>query len=116
MSFYDEMADMAADLLSDFDQGGISLLVYTDGGGSPHNPLPPVYIDTPVNGVVEGVSAHHLADSLIQSSDLVLTIDGRIKPKMQDRASMSGDVFTIIKIEATPATGVSAAYDVFIRH
>lgn len=115
-SFYEEMAGLATELLTEFDQGGLSLDVYSklDGGNS-WEPEQVEYAPEPFNGTVKGVSAHHLQDSLIQSSDLIVTMDGKRTPKMQDRITIDGKQHTIIKIEAKPAAGVVAAYAVFVR-
>lgn len=115
-SFYEEMAGIATELLTEFDQGGLSLDVYSkQAGGNSWEPEQVEYASEPFNGTVTGVSAHHLQDSLIQSSDLIVTMDGKRTPKLQDRITIGGKQHTIIKIEAKPATGVIAAYAVFVR-
>lgn len=114
--FYDDMAAMVTELAgSDLGQDGIAIHVYTEGGGPPHNPLPPAYDKKPVDGFAEGVSAHHLQDSLIQSSDVIVTVGAGIIPKMQDKVSIGDDLYTIVKIDRTPMAGTPVSFDIFIR-
>lgn len=116
MSFYHDMQAIAGSLLTEFDQGGLSLGVYTPGGGPPHNPGEPTYPETPFKGAVRGVSAKNLSDSLIQSTDLVVTMPGgAMTPKLSDRIKIGGLMHSIVKITPKPATGVIAAYEIVVR-
>ena len=115
MTFYDEMAAIASGLLRQFDQGGITLDVYTGGGGSAWNPGATTYASNRVDGVASGVTAEDLKDSLVQSSDLVVTIPAGLVPKMQDRVSLAGVAHSIVKLQAVPATGTVCAWRITIR-
>lgn len=115
MGFYDDMADMASDLLQEFDQGGLVLMRQVAGNGPPHNPGPTTWVDEPIAGVAEGVTGEHLKDSLIQSSDLAVTMPGHAHPAMTDRVKSAGQEYTIVKITPIPAAGTPAAYEVIIR-
>lgn len=115
MSFYEEMQGVASELLQEFDQGGMALSVHTAGGGPAHNPGPATYVDRPFPGTARGVSAEHLKDTAVLSSDLVVIMPGTMAPKMTDRMIVGGLTYIIVKISAKPATGVAAAYEVIVR-
>lgn len=115
MSFYDDMAEMAAGLLQEFDQGGLVLMRQVPGNGPPHNPGPTTWVDKPFAGVAEGVTGEHLKDSLIQSSDLIVTMPGHIHPTMTDKVQNAGQEYSIVKITPIPAAGTPAVYEVIIR-
>lgn len=115
MTFYGNMQALAGDLLTEFDQGGLELQVYSAGSGDPWDPGPPTYTSLPFRGTVRGVSAEHLQDTLIQSGDLVVTMPGTMSPKMQDRVLIGGRKYHVVKLESKPATGVAAAWAVFVR-
>lgn len=109
MSFYGDMQALAQDLLTEFDQGGLALAVFT-AGGTPHSPTV-TYPETAFTGTVRGVTAEDMKDSLVQSSDLIVTMPGGgLVPKGSDRVKIGGKLHSIVKIEPKPATGTVAAY------
>lgn len=113
--FYQEMQDLAGTLLGEFDQGGMALVVITPGDGPQHNPGPPTQTDRPFPGAARGVSAENLADSLVQATDLAVIMPGTLTPSMQDKIRIGGQLHSIVKISAKPATGIVAAYEVIVR-
>lgn len=116
MSFYGDMQAIANDLLREFDQGGLAIGVYTPGSGPAHAPGTPSYPESPLDGTVRGVTAQNLTDTLVQASDLVVTIPGGgVVPKLLDRIRIGSKHHTIVKIEAKPATGIVSAYLVFVN-
>ena len=116
MTLYTDLQTIAGRVLSDFDQGGLALAVYTPGGGPAHDPGEPTYPETDFAGTVRGVSAHHLADTLIQASDLIVTMAGSAAtPKLTDRVKIGGEYHTIVKIERKPAAGTVVAWRLFVR-
>lgn len=116
MSLYGDMQALAGNLLTEFNQGTLAIGVYTPGGGPAHDPDPPTYPETTFKGAVRGVSAQHLADTLIQSSDLIVTMPGGgVVPKPADRILINGAYHAIVKIEPKPASGTVVAYRIFVR-
>lgn len=117
MSIYDDFRTLAGELLREFDQGGISLMVYTAGSGPSYDPGAPTYKSNSVNGVAKGVDAELLKDSLIQSSDKVVTIPASsgLAPKMEDRVKVGGKDHGIVKIITTPAAGTAVVYKLVVR-
>lgn len=85
------------------------------GNGPPHNPGQPTWADEPFAGVAEGITGEHLKDSMIQSSDLIVTVPGHVRPAMTDKVKNAGQEYTIVKITPIPAAGTPAAYEVIIR-
>lgn len=112
-AFYDEMQAMATELLTDFDQGGFALCVATPTGPA-HSPTI-TYPETPFAGAVEGVTAQHMKDSLVQAADLAVLMPGTLTPNGADRVKIGGKQHSIVKIIPIPATGTVAAYEVIVR-
>lgn len=115
MTFYKGMQEIASGLLQEFDQGGLALAVHTAGTGPAHNPGPAIYVETPFAGAAKGVTGDHLKDTLIQSSDLSVTMPGNLSPKMADKVVVNGHQHSIVKIIPKPAAGTPVAYEVVVR-
>lgn len=118
MSIYDEMRPVAADLLQEFDQGGLALKVYRpgdDADDTPWSPGAPSWETVPFAGVVSGVTADNLADSLVQATDLKVVMPGKMQPKMADRVVIGGADHQIIMIKRVPAAGVPIAWVALVR-
>lgn len=115
MTFYAQMQGVASELLQEFDQGGLALVVTVPGGGPAHNPLPPTQQEVPFTGTARGVTGEHLQDSLIQSSDLSVIMPGHLNPTMTDKVMVNGKPHNIIKIIPKPAAGTPAVYELVVR-
>jgi hypothetical protein len=114
VSFYSDMQALAKGLLTEFDQGGLAIGVHTSSGPA-HAPVI-TYPETPFVGAVRGVTAQNMADTLVQASDLVVTMPGDgIVPGLLDRIVIGGLYHTIVKITPKPATGTVAAFEVIVR-
>lgn len=117
MSFYGDMAELARELLIEFDQGGIVLRKYSDDDTNtePWKPKDVIYIDQSIVGTVSGVTEQHLVDSLIQSSDLVVMMPGDLEPTLKDKIINGGSEYAIIRLKPLPAAGIRSAWEVVIR-
>lgn len=117
MSFYGDMAELARELLTEFDQGGIILKKYSDDdtNSEPWKPKDVAYNDIPTVGTVSGITEQHLADSLIKASDLVVTIPGNLTPTLKDKIEIEKNEYAIIRLKPLPAAGVRSAWEVVIR-
>lgn len=115
MSFYLDMSNIATQLLKQFDQGGLSLDVYSSSGGTAWEPGTTTYTPQPFTGTAQGVKAQELIDGLIVSTDLAVTMPGTLAPKMDDRITINGKAYSILKIDAKPSAGIVAAYKVYVR-
>ena len=113
--FYSEMAKVARDLLGTFQQGAITLDVYTPGtGGSPHNPTPGTYTAQKVTATARGVREFE-ADALVQVTDTVVVMPPDVTPKLADRVTIDGVQHVIVKIDRKPQAGTVVAWLVYVR-
>lgn len=114
MTFYADMQALAQSLLGEFDQGGLVISVATVGGTA-YAPTT-TYVDTPVTGVVSGINPKFVTGTLIEATDLQVTIPGGVvAPKMTDLVKINGVQYGIVQIIAKPADGAVAAYTIFVR-
>lgn len=114
--FYSQMQGIAKQLLTDYKQGTMTLDVYTAGSGPVYNPGPPTYTPQPFNGVARGTNAQDLADSMVQVTDLVVTIPAdTLTPKLTDRVTIDGLQYSVVKIIRSPAAGTAVVWQVTVR-
>jgi len=119
---YGAMQKLATGLLTDFNQGTISLVVVTPGNGPPSNPGPSTRTPIAVKGVAssafgKGASKTYSDGTLIQTGDLKVTtevIDG-IDPKLTDKIVIDGREYRIIHFNRVPDPGVIVAWIFFVR-
>lgn len=113
MSFYDEMQDVATELLQEFKQGVIVYRGPTQGA-QPWEPV--TYTDTPVSGgTVSGVSQQYTND-LTTTSDLhaILPVFG-VTPTNSGRLIIDGTERQIIRVMPSPAAGTVVCWHVFVK-
>lgn len=114
-AIYKSFQDLAAALLRDFDQGGLSLKIEVRDGPA-YDPGEPVSVKTiKFTGTVRGVGASLLSDSLIQSTDLVVTMPGRMNPKITDKCVINNKEHQIVKITGKPAAGTVSVWECVVR-
>lgn len=118
MSFYDEMREVADDLLgpsSEFAQGVLLLRRLTPGTGPVLNPGDPTPTDYPLSGTVAGVGKEHVDGTLILASDLVATVAvPAVEPRMSDKVLVDGREHSIRRINRIPKAGTAVAFELFI--
>lgn len=124
MAFYEQMQGIATDLLTQFNQGVINLIVVTPGSGPPSNPGPPVrsaplLLKGAANAAfsVRGASKTYADGTMIQRGDIKVTtkvITG-IDPKLTDKITLDGKEYNIIHFNKIPETGTTVAWVFFVR-
>lgn len=114
-AIYKDFQSLAATLLRDFDQGGLALRTEVRDGPA-YDPGTPVSVKTvPFTGTVRGVGASLLSDSLIQSTDLIVIMPGRMNPKITDKCIINGKEHQIVKITGKPAAGTVSVWECVVR-
>lgn len=116
MTFYQDMQDLAKDVLGEFDQGDIYLIKVASGTGPDWNPGDPTEVPHLVDGAIAGVSEKYVDGSLVVASDLQCVIPGGGQvPTTSDVIRSGGTRYQIVQVIPIPAAGIAAAYDVIIR-
>lgn len=128
MTFYDEIRDVAVEVLAEFKQGAVTLTRTTLGASDPSTPWIPGAPTADVyelDAVVSGVTKKYIDGSLILASDLMVTASPRathsdgtvvedIAPQQADIITVDGAVKAVKAVKPTPAAGTAAAYLIFI--
>jgi len=120
MTFYQEMQNLANDLLSDpdFKQGVIEYVRIVPGSGPADNPGPltPVKTELP-GGVVKGVSFKYVKDGLALSTDLTVTVPVHpdITVDMRDFIDIDGTRLKIVQDISSPAAGTRVVWKFIVR-
>lgn len=126
MSFYDEMQDIASELLGEFDQSrgtgtqsdGLWYIHMTPGNGPVDNPGPATPTPYKLDAVSRGVSFRFIGTAgvngaLITASDLQLTAAVfDIEPKPAGFIRADGIDYKIKAIQRVPPTGVCVAHKI----
>ena len=127
MSFYDDMALAAKDIIAGFKTGDVKLYRRTTAAPAPElpwNPALQAYEVYDLEAVVMGVTEKYLLDSQVKASDLLLStspffkLNGQevqIEPGMDDEISIGGTHKSIVKIERVPATGTASAFFIVLK-
>ena len=113
--FYQEMQDVATDVLTEFDQG-VTLVQVTKGAGPSYDPGADSEVDVVIPGTASGVSKKYVNGDSILESDLQAVIAASVAvPTMNDKLKINSDTKKIISIKAVPAAGIPAVYVVIFR-
>lgn len=120
MTLYDEMQQVAREILSDsdFKQGAIRLISLTPGTGPIDEPGPATEVPHVLDGTARGVKFKYVAMSLAVASDLQVTFSVKPDvpaPKMLDFIEIDGVRHKITRILPKPAAGVPVAYTVIVE-
>lgn len=124
MGFYDEMQDVASELLAEFKQGAVTLTQTTRGSPDPATPwIPGAPTETTYNlsatvgaAYVSNASATYDDGTLILASDLIVTCAAPpVAPEMGSTVTIDERGYSIKQITALPAGGTPAAYKIFVR-
>ncbi|MDB5505333.1 MAG: hypothetical protein JWR89_5235 [Tardiphaga sp.] len=78
-------------------------------GGDPADPLPPIPANFPCKAIVESYSDYFKANNLVNASDrkvLILATSVGVRPKPDDRVTISGITFTLQDVATDPAEAV----------
>lgn len=119
MAFYDEMADMATELLTEFAQGQVSITRVTPGAPDPDAPWVPVEPTTQtatLAAVVNGVSKQFIDGESVLASDLeVLFAVPAFAPELADVVTIDGRPVMPVRLIQVPAAGTPVAYKLIVR-
>ncbi len=129
MGFYDEMAGVANDLLTEFSQATAILIREAAGAGPAYNPGPGEQTRFQHKGVtVRGISQKYIDGKEIIATDQMAVlsvaqidpttkkaISVSVRPTVKDVLTLNGVKYRIIKDLTVPAVGTSVAYILAIR-
>lgn len=115
--FYDDMRDLANELLTEFNQGTIQHLSITPGTGDADEPGAPTVVTTDLTAAVaRGVEYRFATLSHVLESDLQIVIPGgSVEPQPSDYFTINGTRYKIVEISRTPASGTVVKFDVIVR-
>lgn len=119
MTFYEDMQNIATELLIEFKQGIIQYVSITPGNGPAHNPGPPV-IGAPITligAVARGAKYKYILKGQAIASDLQVThsIQAGVDVKMDEIIIVDNVKYKVVHIEQKPASGVKVAETLIIR-
>ncbi|WP_157866116.1 hypothetical protein [Mesorhizobium japonicum] len=114
MGFYDEMAGVATDLLTEFNQGVVKLKRETPGVVDPEQPWMPVEPTVqiwPLNAVVKRIHQRYEDGILIvETGDMVTFAVPAVVPQLSDFLAIDGTDRAITNLTSIPPAGVVVAY------
>ncbi|TPL06681.1 hypothetical protein [Mesorhizobium sp. B2-4-11] len=117
-AFYDDMADMASELLGEFKQGFISLSRTVTADPDPSTPWIPGTTTTtvyPLDAVARRVSQKYVDGTLIVATDDQITFAvPEIVPAMTDILVIDGVEHAMKDLRPIPAAGTPVAYIAFV--
>lgn len=119
MSLYDELQDVASEILSDtdFKQVGISLIHVIPAAGPPDNPGTPTEQTIPLDAVARGISFKYVKDGFAVASDIEVTcavVDGAT-PTLNDFIMIGTQRHKIIQDISPPAAGTQVVWKFIVR-
>jgi hypothetical protein len=118
MAFYQEMQDIATELLTEFGQGVIRYGKIIPGAGTVDNPGPSTIQWVTFKGATaRGVSARYVMRSLAVGTELqvVIPVQSGAEPDMRDVIEIDGVRYKITYIDRKPAAGTPVAYILIIK-
>lgn len=117
MAFYDDMQNIATELLTEFKQGKIEYGQLTPGAGPADNPGPSTIAWQTLKGATaRGVSQKYVSLSLAVATDKqVIMLANQIVPDVRDSVRIDGEELKLVHIIPRPAAGTVAAYTLIVR-
>ena len=117
MSIYDEMREIADEVIGEFQQGTVLYVAVTAGtGGTRDAPSDPTTDPTTIPATVRAVSSKYVDGSHIVQSDRQITFAGGIvSPKHGGHFLIDGVRYTIIETMPQPAAGDPVSWTVIVR-
>lgn len=117
MTFYQEMQDVASEVLGEFKQGTIRYVKITPGNGPADNPGPSVPTYHDVDGAARGVSFKYIGQSGVVASDLQVTMNVRpdVTPDITGFVEGDGRRYKIIQVMTVPPFGVPIVHKIIFR-
>lgn len=117
MAIYDEMQQIASDVMSEFKQGVIKYIDVVPGNGPVDNPGPSVSTPYELDAVASGVSYKYVKDGLALSTDLtvVSAVKDGLTPDMRGFIEIDGTRYKIVQDISAPGAGVRAVWKWIVR-
>lgn len=125
MTFYDDMQNVAADVLKEFKQGVIKYVDVTPGTGPADDPGEPTENEFILDGAARGVKFKYVQNGFAIASDLQITSSLKAKnssgsevilnPNMKGFISVDDVKYKIVKILPKPAAGTTVAFVFIVR-
>ncbi|MER9188303.1 hypothetical protein [Mesorhizobium australicum] len=116
--FYDDMAKMATELLTEFGQGSVQLKRETPGVVDPDQPwvpVEPMMAFYPLDAVVRRVSQKYVDGTLIVSTDNQVTFAvPEVVPALTDTLIIDGVELAMKDLRPIPPAGTPVAYLAFV--
>lgn len=114
--FYDEMADVASELIKEFNQGAIKYIEPGEVTGPSFDPIYGEPTPYPVKATVRGVSQQYIQEGYISASDLQATVSVfNVAPSISGTLEIDGKEHQIIQVDAIPASGTTVAWRIFCK-
>ncbi|WP_336802470.1 hypothetical protein [Kaistia sp. MMO-174] len=114
MGFYDEMQDVATELLSEFKQGVVQLIRVTPGApdpATPWEPGPPTQATYDLKATVTREHQRYENGVLIvETGDMVMFAVPEVTPLLSDKLVIDGAVRSITNLTPIPAAGDPVAW------
>ena len=118
-TFYEEMADVASEVLAEFHQGVIILSKTVPGepdASTPWIPGEPVTVAHTLNATAKPVSEEFINGTTIVATDIEITaaVFGA-DPDPADQMEIDGQPMTIIEVMRIPAAGTVVVWKLIVR-
>ncbi len=115
MPFYDDMQNVASEILEEFKQGVIKYIEVTPGAGTVDDPGASTETEYTLNGTANGVKFKYVQNGLAIASDMqvVTAVRFDIIPDMKGFIEIDNIRYKIVQILPKPAAGTTVA-NVFI--
>lgn len=117
MTIYDEMQQIASDLLNEFKQGSIAYVAIVPGNGPADNPGASTPTEYPLDAVAKGVAYKYVKDGLALSTDLTVTaaVIAGLVPDMKGFIKIDGVRYKIMQDISTPGAGSRVVWKWIVR-
>lgn len=117
MSIYDELQNVASEILGEFSQGKIEYVKITPGNGTADNPGTPTETKYTLSAVARGVSTKYVMSGLAVMSDKTVScavVEG-LTPSNADFIDIDDERYKIIEDISSPAAGTRVAWKFIVR-
>ena len=117
MGFYDDMQDIASDVIGEFEQGTVGYVTLTPvAGATPDAPGTPTETVTTINATVSPVWTKHVDGTHVVVTDkMVVTPAGVVTPDMDDQVRIDGVDHKIVRIRNIPEAGTAVVHHIIVR-
>lgn len=117
MSIYDELQDVASEILEEFKQDSVQLIKITQTGGTLDAPGTPVETAYDLDAVVKGINSKYLQEGFILSTDLEVTsaVLSGITISKDDYIKINSIKHKIVEDLSVPAAGTKCVWKFVVR-